>query len=586
MFIVQLEFKRIQTFLFSSFRFKDMVGANAMLGNVLRQELPKLHKKYGPKIVIPSAPEITTKPDDPLNLEDIEFQADLPKALWQQGILSRDGGHFYCAHEQQDEAEAFLRDAEMLIQNQLPGVQVSFSLVTSEELNLASENNREPNYIDKGNFGADSFPPLPIFQPCQFGEQGIAESKAFLSEGELRYQSKASQAKISFLKNEQKSAKQKNAEKQSGEEPEAKQTSADVASSMMRQWINDYESRQPQDLDKLVGKDYLAVIVADGNNMGLRFKAYADKHKTQDWLEKQALAEQFFYSARVAMRCAVKGAIENTFKKELKENKGESPLPFQLLMLGGDDLLIACRAKDALPLAKDINEKLLLAENKLADDKPMSLGIGVAIASHNLPFYRLHHVAEELAGSAKVLARSHDGLAQSAIDWQVITQSWVDDPITARKQQNYLNYTFGSEKETLILTGKPYLVSTSNEQQGSQQTLQRLLDASKAIYEAIEKQENLSENESRSTSEVARSQLRYLQGELDKGKRHTEAVWNKLPPSVRRAFCVALPEQPLPWSTPKSAMYQTPIADIVELIEINKLSRADMSEKSTEGHND
>ena len=583
MYIVQLEFKRIQTFLFSSSRFKDMVGANAMLGNVLRRKLPELHEnivKTGSRCTPPSPPNISLNSNDALSAlqDNTSYLADNPDTLWQQGILSRDGGHFYAAYNQPEDAKAFIKQAEQLIERTLPGVQVSYSLTSEEELNaaLAAAPQRDPVPQLQGDFGADNFPQLPVFQPCQFGERGVAEAKAYLSKTDVRYQSRASQEKISFLQNEKKPKKQREAEEEAGDSGKPKQSSADVASSLMRHWIGDQLDRQPQALDQLVGTDYLAVIVADGNSMGDRFKAYAKQAAAKTWLERQAVAERFFYSARSAMRCAVTKAIESKFQAELQ---ADNALPFQLLMLGGDDLLLACRAKDALELANQINQQLAEDKNKLADGQAMTLGIGVAIASHNLPFYRLHQVAEELASSAKVLARAAGNQQHSAIDWQVVTQSWVDDPLHTRRSDSCLQYRANGQTESLLLTSKPYLVNSTSS--ATPISLEKLLEASDKLYQQILNSSSDSQQpkqqDDQPSAELARSQLRYLQGELGKGRLHTEAVWSRLPNAIHKAFKAHLPELSFPWLEVKRYQdinfYQTLLGDLIELIEINTLSR-------------
>ncbi|WP_028302061.1 Cas10/Cmr2 second palm domain-containing protein [Oceanospirillum beijerinckii] len=600
MFIVQLEFKRIQTFLFASPRLKDMVGANALLGDVIRQELPELVqqirgadpftlnkellKKFGAKF----------KKSDPLSKTSKEgWHKDAPQESWENGVLSRDGGHFYAVFSSDDMALSFKQQAISLIQTKLPGVLVEY-LIKNEETG---------QLIDSGMIESDNLPILPIFQPCQFSDQGIAEDKVAHPDRKKQYQSTSSRIKREFLS-------------QNGEKQE--KNSADIASILTESWLEEFSARPAYDLDKLVDSDYLAVIVADGNNMGRRFKDFISSEKTKrnnrefSWLEEQAIAEAFFFKARSAMRKATDQAIREHYGERLQGRV----LPFQLLMLGGDDLLIACQAKDALPLITLIDEKLNHDEQKLLDGDTMTLGAGVVIASHSMPFYRLHHIAEELASSAKVKARSEDKSKsddeakkgktyhESFIDWQIITQSWVDDPILARRKTDIVQYQSGTTpttltNETLVLTQKPYVINTPPELSLNQSalSLKQLLHRSELIYDAIKgepaaQQEAPQEQPEQSgTLEIARSQLRYLQSQLPSGRRHGELVWKKLPSMLRNRINELFSEdkQPfsdkketLPWYSPENSpgIYQTRLSDLIELIEIQTLQRAVTSKPS------
>ncbi|WP_432464444.1 MULTISPECIES: Cas10/Cmr2 second palm domain-containing protein [unclassified Agarivorans] len=556
MYVVKLEFKRIQTFLFSSFRFKHMVGANALLGNVLRAELVTLVNNQNDSFYQPISPPSLNKLDeDPLDKATAEFYADKPDELWKIGVLSRDGGHFYAVFSGQKLAEQFLFDAEQLIQQKLPGVQVSFTLSTIEQLDSGKD-----EHLKQGDFSADEFPNLPIFQPCQFSEQGIAEAQLKHLDKGKQFQSNASSLKSSFIWEQFKDSKGKLVSKEPTEQ------SADVASILMRQWTGNEPQRQAKDLDELVGKDYLALIVADGNSMGNRFSTWLKDQNANTWLDKQAKAEEFFYSARKAMRTATHEAVKNQFDWDLNSN-AKATLPFQLLMLGGDDLLFACRAKDALPFITKLDYEL--SQIKLDDGKPMQLGVGVVIASHNLPFYRLHHVAEELASSAKVLARAYeDSTPCSVLDWQVVTQSWAGDPIEERQKNAIVKYQ-AEKPETLYLTQKPYTLSRFN----------TLLGHSEGLVKEIKRSAN-NKADAEQKGQVARSQLRYLQQELGKGRLHAERIWQGLPTTLRNHLKNECEITQL-WQQLEEEHYISGISDLVELFEISNLSRADEAVKES-----
>ncbi|RKZ90942.1 MAG: hypothetical protein DRR19_08595 [Candidatus Parabeggiatoa sp. nov. 1] len=59
--VVQIEFLRIQTFLFAVPRLRDMIGANVLLGETMRVKLPRLAKQQSyryPKGEFPTAAQL------------------------------------------------------------------------------------------------------------------------------------------------------------------------------------------------------------------------------------------------------------------------------------------------------------------------------------------------------------------------------------------------------------------------------------------------------------------------------------------------------------------------------------------------
>ena len=112
------------------------------------------------------------------------------------------------------------------------------------------------------------------------------------------------------------------------------------------------------------------------------------------------------------MRRAVLRAVANVFGRK-DSDPPVGTVPLRLLMLGGDDLVLACGAPFALSfviaLAKEIKET---TKTMPAGKGPLTLGAGVAIVPDSFPFYRAHELAEELARKRKTL-ESCDRLGRS-----------------------------------------------------------------------------------------------------------------------------------------------------------------------------
>ena len=125
-YLVNIEFKRIQTFLFAVPRLKDMLGANALLGETIRNTLPLKVNGKGMKLddeaILSQLPPVIE--DDPLNFvgQKSYLNKDDPALMFKDGILSRDGGHFSVVFAKETDADEFIENAEELLLKDLPGL--------------------------------------------------------------------------------------------------------------------------------------------------------------------------------------------------------------------------------------------------------------------------------------------------------------------------------------------------------------------------------------------------------------------------------------------------------------------------------
>ncbi|ELR63888.1 hypothetical protein C942_03232 [Photobacterium marinum] len=582
MYIAQLECKRIQTFLFASSRLRDMVAANALLGHTLRIELVKAAINNNS-----CSPEGTTSPlTGKTTGKDTAISDWSTTEMFSHGILSRDGGHFYALFPDKKKAESFITVAHSILQENLPGIAAEYAIF---------EHNSPQSQHCFTSLTFTQPPELPIFARCQQSGHGAAEksTKRLLNDTKLqptkRYISRITSKKNEHFYNTFKKA--------------IEFTSGDYASEQMQQWVEDEKSIS--DFDALAGSDYLAVISADGNNMGARFKQYLNKkdpNHQASFIDNQKCAEAFFSSARNALKTATQSALNNTFDEIIEQNK---PLPFHLLMLGGDDLLLVCRAKQAHKLVQAIDTHL--QQHPIADDHPLTMAYGIAIASYTLPFYRLYHCAEALNASAKVLARSQaapqNGIQPSGLDWQIVTQSWIDDPIAERKKHKIVRYREQTKDITLLLTQKPYLLA--NNTPDTESPFARLNTLAKALTnpnKADKQQKPGSGQEDNAEPLFARNQLLKLQASLPKGRLQSDYLLknisakfqlNDLSEEVRKAWeqCFGSVSSAEAFSLLDKTennhpyCYTTPLGDLIELIELQYLQRENTPDQDTKESN-
>lgn len=402
---VEISLKRVQTFIFDVPRLRAMLGANVLVGETMRNTLTQL-AIVCKAIRVPAADVPAADPHDPLQ-PTVSLDRDDPSALYEKGVLIRDGGHFAAVFENMDSANAFRSEAETKLSSELPGVLFDIypprllgnDPLEPEERGLEA---REAQILD-----------LPVLQVCQETGREVASEAIYRAEDEKVWAAQSVKVRM----------------KAGQRFPNG---SHDIIG-LMGEALGLTEKSGwtvPEDLKDLCAGQYLALIHADGNGVGLRYKEWkqgsADTKEAQALspLDREARGEQFYHSMRVAVRKALVQALNLTFKER------QGVRPYEVLMPGGDDLFIACRADRALPFA--VAYTSALKKLPLKDGKPLDVGMGVAIAKESYPLHRLHELAESLAGSAKRRYRA-DKSSGSVIDWQVVTNSWFDDVAEARR---------------------------------------------------------------------------------------------------------------------------------------------------------
>ncbi|MFN3884834.1 MAG: Cas10/Cmr2 second palm domain-containing protein [Rhodocyclaceae bacterium] len=516
---VELEFKRIQTYLFASPRLRAMLGANAALGQTIRVRLPQIAKECGAMAdeeTLANMPSAV--PEDPLQraylLTSNDLLADDPAHLYRNyGVLVRDGGHFIATFPEPERARCFIERAIACIAQELPGILIEARLDGERFAHAPS---------------GESLFQHPAFQVSQHLGNLPAESRG---------------AKGTFV-----SAEEKRMEDRGGH---FRSDPYDLIALLESAQLIPCPGVPPQTLEEVAGNDYLALVHADGNSIGKRYQEWRRRSPAPDRsLSAEAHGERFYHSMRVAVRRALTEALEQVFSAEASL-RGELLLPesYQLLMLGGDDLLLTCAASYALPFVRAYAEAL--ERIPLCDGKPLSIGAGVAIARRTFPFHRLHATAEALADSAKQRYRAEPALG-SVVDWHVTSSAWLDDPIAQRRNDSHAG--------NAVLSGKPYPVLGAR-------SLDTLLRAAESIGQA---------------TTVARSQLRRLVEVMRQGPSLAELSWLELPQAMRETLRDALADfgqtglfRPLADDLKISVL-----PDLVELYEIARRSRQDLKERA------
>jgi hypothetical protein len=159
-------------------------------------------------------------------------------------------------------------------------------------------------------------------------------------------------------------------------------------------------------------KGYVGLVYADGNAMG----------RLVQELDSREACATFSQIVDESVRKACYRALGDICAGEIAAQRARpenpKPLPADILLLGGDDLLVLLPADDALAFAlgamkafEDLTRERIQAlppgdgcrffEKTLGIGKGMTISCGIALAPVKYPFYLLLDLAEHLLASAK-----------------------------------------------------------------------------------------------------------------------------------------------------------------------------------------
>jgi CRISPR/Cas system-associated protein Cas10 (large subunit of type III CRISPR-Cas system) len=186
----------------------------------------------------------------------------------------------------------------------------------------------------------------------------------------------------------------------------------------------DYDTKdkeRPEEFEN-IGKlstppNYMGIIYADGNSMGKRLEALTSKEDVRKFSK--------------IVDDAIRNAVLESVKTHLKPEG--NCFPFDILMIGGDDLVMVTTAHKAIEtgitVAKAFREYTGKEFAKCGLGSHLELSVGVAIAHAKFPLGSLLKLAESLLKFAKTEGAKQsrkklsDSSEQGLINFQVINAS-------------------------------------------------------------------------------------------------------------------------------------------------------------------
>ena len=184
-------------------------------------------------------------------------------------------------------------------------------------------------------------------------------------------------------------------------------------------------------------RNYVGVVYADGNAMGQVVQAIEGPETSRQF--SAIVDESIRQACFTALSEVCRNEIESV-REAVKRDSDVNPLPADILLLGGDDLLVALPADRALDFTMRIadlfehftRERVAKLQDpevreffhaQLGSDTGFTISCGVAVVKSTYPFYLARDLAEQLMDNAKQAGSRLDGTNPDSarIDFHVVT---------------------------------------------------------------------------------------------------------------------------------------------------------------------
>lgn len=199
---------------------------------------------------------------------------------------------------------------------------------------------------------------------------------------------------------------------------------------------------------------YVCLVYADANSLGQALKGMHQKINAPQMPHGERVETMQTFSSELerAMRDATYQAILETWS-ELPTPKNdpddESRLPFDILYLGGDDLLFVCTTDQGPAFVSHLCKQFAAQVQGVQDLKDLTLGVGLAFAKYHTPMSELVDFAKQLLTSAKRRAfraareakKSSIDMAGYAVDYAALTDTTVNALNRLRSQNKDVDLT-------------------------------------------------------------------------------------------------------------------------------------------------
>lgn len=224
--------------------------------------------------------------------------------------------------------------------------------------------------------------------------------------------------------------------------------------------VEEYYRRRPASFEDLVkdekeGEKWLGLIYFDGNGMGETVSAIKQKEK----LNK--------FSCKVDE--ALNRSVVETLSFLFSYSETEKKAPFNVLMLGGDDLVLLIKPQKACQAAVQIIDKF--EEYTAKYGFPLTASAGIVFFHYKYPISKAIHAGKELLKNAKRHACEENikkmmagrELPGSTVDFTLLSDPGSENPEIYRKKLRKRVAASSQGIEQPYLFCRPYEVSAFRE---------------------------------------------------------------------------------------------------------------------------
>lgn len=220
-------------------------------------------------------------------------------------------------------------------------------------------------------------------------------------------------------------------------------------------------------------KEYLGLIYADANGMGSKVEACETLVGLHELAEKIDKAIYKAVSFAIAQHLMVNEHIRTS--DELVDVPKYPLFPFDILLLGGDDVVMVVPASSALEVAISIAQKFYEEANKHDDvgvgtqteqtsekeEDKYTLSLGVVLAPVKYPFGLLQDLAESTLKAAKkegAKGKNNSAYGQTFINFMTVTGSTSLDFNKVYQSLHTKKGRVDGQKTAFYATLRPYTV--------------------------------------------------------------------------------------------------------------------------------
>lgn len=191
---------------------------------------------------------------------------------------------------------------------------------------------------------------------------------------------------------------------------------------------------------KAASYNWLAIIHADGNNLGLLiqqlFGEMKDKGNDSDIGFFRSFSAKLDKATKIAAQRSYKDVINGSGKQNNESgNETSRTATFRPIIIGGDDITVICRADQALGFTRSFLKYFKEeTHNQFKDmgveclENGVTACAGIAFVKSSFPFHFGYELAEVLCKEAKKVSKSIDSpISPSSLMFHKVQDSFVTD---------------------------------------------------------------------------------------------------------------------------------------------------------------